>query len=169
MSKIVLAIVVIFIMMTTGMLASAAAEAKEAAQQANGGAIEAATVSNTAMTSSDATKGAANGAAAVTPGKVAVKTEAGKEALIRAWGSYGPVSVSAGYNNYRRIYFPGSFVGIPNMQVTTVVPNSLSGRGAIYSVGVDNGYTYPNRFDARLTVHTNGLSGAYISWLATKG
>lgn len=156
MSKIVLAIAIVFMMVATATLVSAekgAAGTESGATNSVGSA--------TAKPESAASENTVGG-------KAIAKNAEGREYLIRAWGRYGPVSLSEGWSAFYRIYYPGSFLGQPSVVDSLAVryPQDIF---TSYSLGRDRGYSVLSRFDARLAVHDGSLVGAYIDWVAIRG
>lgn len=114
---------------------------------------------------SDSNKGAAKDTGNV-QGKEVKKNQEGKEYLVEAWGRFGPIYLPAGYTGWWRVYYPYScFIGTPSVRDSLEVPLPFSQK---YSIGTDKGYSYPCRFDARVTTISGGLTGSYVNWHARR-
>lgn len=99
-----------------------------------------------------------------TKGKQTTQKE-GKEYLIAAWGRYGPIALSSGFSNWWRIYYPGCFLGTPSVQDSLEVQYPWTQR---FSIGVDKGYSFACRFDARVSSEAGSLTGSVIDWHARR-
>lgn len=90
----------------------------------------------------------------------------GNEYLIEAWGRYGPIYLPAGYTGWWRISYPWAcFLGTPSVRDSLEIPSPFTQK---YSIGTDKGFSYPCRFDARVTTISGSLTGSFINWHARR-
>jgi hypothetical protein len=162
MSKILLAVAIIVMIMATGMLASAV-EPK--------GTEAIVRPETIAVPVSEAEKGTEiavtqSSQSSQSSGIALTKTQGNLGMVI---GRYGPIDLCSGCSKAFRIDW-GKLGSFPKTPIVTdsLEVDYLINANAVYSLGMDRGYTTTKRFDARLKSHSGSLTQAYIDYIAIR-